>query len=732
MIDGGPGPVSDTIVGNDDGDAFSITGPNAGNLMDGATALLGAGGFTDIENLTGGLGDDTFTFAAVGGPFLTGKIDGGGPGPNGNTIVGDNGLRTFTISASNAGTISTLLPGGFANIENLTGGVSGNTFKFFGAGLLTGAINGGSTVGLNTIVGNDAGDFFVINGTNSGTVTGLLGTGGFTNIGNLTGGLLGDTFQFVIGGSLAGAINGGGSGPNGNTIIGDDAGDSFAILGTNSGNLTQIGAAGNLLGAGGFTSIQNLTGGANDDVFVFITPGRLTGKIDGGGQSANGNIIVGDNNGDKFTIKGTDAGSIAAVLPSGFSDIQNLIGGSGADTFTFSGFGLLTGVIDGGGGNNTIVGNNSGDDFVINGGNAGLITSLLDNGFVNVQNLTGGSGADTVSLLPGGSIAGNISLLPGGSIAGNINGGNGRDTLDYSQFNLLVTTNLQTDTSTAIGTFASIENFVGTPADITNLVGSPVGAFDTFIGPNTSNIWAVTGTDSGTLNLLTSYAAYENLTGGTGQDVFRFSGGGHVDGKVTGGGGIDWLDYSLLSSGVSVNLSTGIASRTHSVTGIQDVLGSAGGGDTLTGNALANVLVGRVGNNTISGNGGNDIIIGGLGHNLLKGGSAQDLFIAGSTVFDFNITALGAFQAEWTSGKSFATRVADIQNGAGLTAGNRLRVGSTVSLAQAPGPRFGRGGGFYNSTIFGNGNNDLFFVRWASLIVDLNLSLDRTVGNPVV
>src|SRR5262249_14208320 len=155
-----------------------------------------------------------------------------------------------------------------------------------------------------------------------------------------------------------------------------------------------------------------------DDFFVFVAPGRLTGVIDGGDESALGNTIVGDDNGDAWTIKGTNKGSIAVILPSGFSNVENLQGGAGNDNFTFSGAGLLTGFIDGGVGNNTIFGNNAGDQFVLNGGfdesatpNAGFIAGIHNgspsnpnaNGFSNIQNLVGGAGADTFSFQPGGS-----------------------------------------------------------------------------------------------------------------------------------------------------------------------------------------------------------------------------------------------------------------------------------------------------------------------------------------
>src|SRR5262249_12745475 len=195
----------------------------------------------------------------------------------------------------------------FASIQNLRGGTGNDAFKFCGPGALTGGIDGRGGVG-NLIVGNDNDDNFLINGTNAGTISGLLGTKGFVNIGSLKGGLANDTFTFFAGGKLTGTIDGGGAGPNGNTIVGNDLGDTFTITTANAGNLANTGGA-NLLGAGGFTNIQNLAGGLLDDTFTFGLNGSLTGKIDGGGQGPGGNTIVGDPGalGDQFTITGVNA-----------------------------------------------------------------------------------------------------------------------------------------------------------------------------------------------------------------------------------------------------------------------------------------------------------------------------------------------------------------------------------------------------------------------------------------
>jgi hypothetical protein len=724
-------------------------------------------GFTQIQNLVGGLGVDTFTFKTGGS--LSGTVDGGGGFCN--TIVGDAVPHKWLITGPDSGYITTILPNGFVRIGQLVGGSGADTFQFTPGGSLScGIVGGGSGGGV--LVGPNITNYWVINGPNSGYITGLLISQGpngstltmgpplgfttFTNIGTLVGGLGTDVFDFfgdpaAGGGMLTGTIDGGNAGPLGNYIIGNDFGDSFTVSGLNQGTLSTAGTplVGTAAGNPGFKNIQNLTGGLADDTFTFGTGGVLNGKIDGGGQSANGNQIVGDNVNRTFTINGTDAGSISTILKGGFVNVQDLTGGtSGADTFTFTGAGLLTGVINGGlagaAGNNTIVGNNFGDDFVLNGNdpnnpggpNAGFIKHINLQGFINIQNLTGGTGNDTFTFQTNDGVD--------NSLTGNINGGLGRNTLDYSQFNLPVTTNLQTGTTTNVGgTFTLIENLVGSP-QLETAVGAP--NFDTLIGQDipTGNVWKITGLNTGNVNFLKpltagaantipdlfTFSAVENLTGGAFQDVFRFSPGGSVDGTIFGGldnaGFVDWLDYTPIAMGVTVNLSainpnTGIAGMASfvgtNVVGVNNVLGSAGGGDTLIGNAANNVLVGRVGHNTIDGVGGMNVLITGQGFGSVKAGAiGNSIIVAGKTIFDNNVPALDAIQLFWTSGLPFGARVNGLLNGIGVPALNK----TTITLAQPPGVRIGNGGGFQTPTVFNQGGFDLDFVRWTSMIVDFN------------
>ncbi len=96
-----------------------------------------------------------------------------------------------------------------------------------------------------------------------------------------------------------------------------------------------------------------------------------------------------------------------------------LNGGQGNDQYLLSA--ALTGTIDGQQGSDTIsrAALNTANTWVVNGANAGTVTGLTGS-FTGVENLIGGTGADT------------FRIDPSGSLSGNIDGNTGTDLLDYS------------------------------------------------------------------------------------------------------------------------------------------------------------------------------------------------------------------------------------------------------------------------------------------------------------
>jgi len=113
-IAGGDG--NDTIVGDNVGRTYTLTGVDAGSV----SGILAAG-FTTVENLTGGTADDIFTFN--NGGSLSGAVSGG---LGQDTLNGDNADRTFTLIGANAGSVGGLVDS-FNTLEDLNGGAGNDT-----------------------------------------------------------------------------------------------------------------------------------------------------------------------------------------------------------------------------------------------------------------------------------------------------------------------------------------------------------------------------------------------------------------------------------------------------------------------------------------------------------------------------------------------------------------------------------------------------------------------------
>src|SRR5262249_46645463 len=93
-----------------------------------------------------------------------------------------------------------------------------------------------------------------------------------------------------------------------------------------------------------------------------------------------------------------------------------------------------------------------------------------------------------------------------------------------------------------------------------------------------------------------------------------------------------------------------------------------GGDDRLHGGGGPSVLLGGDGDDTLLGGQGRDLLIGGNGADRLVGNGGDDILIGGRTAFDGNEAALCAVLAEWTSGRDYQARVANLR---GLGSGPR-------------------------------------------------------------
>ena len=442
----------------------------------------------------------------------------------------------------------------FSGVENLTGGTANDTFKFSNGKGVAGKVNGGG--GTNTLDYSLYTTGVTVNLT-AGTAT---GTGGIANIQNVTGSPANDHItgnganNVIIGNGGIDVLNGGGGGSDlfilvstqaaGTTITG--AGTTDTIPGANIANTWTISGsnAGSVNGIA-FTGIANLTGGSSTDTFKFTSAGSITGKVNGGGGTNTLNY-----SGDGGIAATVNLVSDTATRTGGFANIQSLVGSSSTA--------------------DQLIGPNSNNTWTLTGANAGTVGSFS---FSAVENLTGGTANDT------------FKFAAGGSVTGKINGGGGTNTLDYSgDGGAAATVNLATSTATRTGGFASIQSLVGSSSTA-----------DKLIGPNTTNTWSITAVNGGTVGSF-SFSGIENLTGGSGLDIFVFSAGKSVSGKIDGGGGgNDWLDYAAYTTPVTVNLATGTATGVGGgIANIRDVRGGQGG-NTLTGDAQGNILIGGAG-----------------------------------------------------------------------------------------------------------------------------------------
>lgn len=490
-LNGGSG--NDVLTGGSGNDIFEVNGTadgydtvNGGIGTDtiqaiGANTTIGLTSFTGVETISAnGLAGVTIGGTALGDTFdftsitLTGitRIDGN----LGNDIItgsvaadviaGGDGTDTLTGGTGNDSLSGDLgddiLIGGVGD-DILSGGDGLDTFRFSGTTNGFDAIDGGlgsdtiSVLANGTIVGATA--ISGIETINAGTFTGI----------SIAGSTGADTINLSTVTTITGSITKIDGGAGDDNITGSSLNDT--ILGS-GGNDTLSGSVGNDVfqftgTASGFDAVD---GGAGTDTISALANATVIGLSSLTGVEAisagifTGVYIAGSANNDTLNFSGATLTNIVRVeggagndILTGNAAINTLWGGIGNDR------------IDGGAGNDSLRGDDGDDTLiggvgndVINGGvgidtvdysaaTANLTINLATTAaqtvatgesdtISNVENVIGGSGADT---------------LTGSTLANNLNGGAGNDRIRGGLGNDAITGGLGTDVAVFAGLQAS-------------------------------------------------------------------------------------------------------------------------------------------------------------------------------------------------------------------------------------------------------------------------------------
>ncbi|WP_281981275.1 S8 family serine peptidase [Thalassorhabdomicrobium marinisediminis] len=365
-----------------------------------------------------------------------------------------------------------------------------------------------------------------------------------------------------------------------------------------------------------------------------------------------------------FNFNTSKYGYSSASQNSDFSSIEDVLGGSGDDTFFGNFLHTNSYTIDGGDGIDTL-------DLSANAADIPTNVRVLD--IDNGYSLNGGAFQGNWSNLENLTAFANVAVTMLGNDAANIligsnyddilNGNNGRDTLyggagndlfiyEYGEhfddiyggsgvdtFEIDWTADMVFDLAGGVynqaGATAPYIFALESIANVTSLGNSN----DWFVGSGTANtIMAGAGDD-----VFENRSGNDTFMGEGGDDTVRFINGWGND-TLDGGAGIDTLNFSWITDGAGVlglHIDNGFSYNGGPSTGtwsnFENIVGSVRS-DIITGNGLNNNLLGADGDDTLFGGGGDDLLFGGgdsdrilagIGNDTLYGGSHSDVLRGG-------------------------------------------------------------------------------------------------------
>lgn len=671
-LDGSTGKdtITDTLGGNDtliggDG-ADTLKAGKGDDTLIGNTTTSDTTGDDDIDNMTGGTGNDTY--------YVTDSTDivneAANPISNPAWIAANNQDKViaFNVSyalndAAGAG-VDLLTLGGTAD-TNATGNkinntITGNT----GKNTLNGG-NGNDTITdidnvvngqTNTLIGGDGADTLTGGAGKDVLIANLstVDTTGDSDIDTLSGGDGNDTYY--VSDSLDNVIEA-------NTT---DAGTTDTVnsilttytLTDNVENLV-LGGIANIDGAGN-SGANTLTGNNGNNT---LTGGDGIDEINGGGGNdklvgglgettgdSDADVLKGGAGNDSYYVTDTtddvqETGTLAStngidtVFATVNYDLSTTAARGKIENLTMNGNGAVNGT--GNSNNNIITGNDNGNTLI---------------GLAGSDSISGGGGNDTL-------IGGDGSLTTDDGAIDTLTGGDGEDVyvIDGATDKVVETNtvqdgseddtvffNLVSGAATYVLT-ANVENLV-LGGDQSGAVGTPFASTNALNGTGNAFANNITGNDGA--NTLIGGTGTDTLTGGDGNDTL-ISGTaiGSADGVVDtliGGAGNDKYyvtettdvakevaspSTDAVQATIDATLDTVFATLTSGTYSINSdgslenltLLGTAA--SSATGNASANILTGNSAVNTLTGNGGDDKLDGLGGADTMLGGAGNDTYV---------------------------------------------------------------------------------------------------------
>ncbi len=364
--------------------------------------------------------------------------------------------------------------------------------------------------------------------------------------------------------------------------------------------------------------VENIIGSDATDRFSF-NGDRLVG-------SAANNFLDGRGQGDYLDGRAGDDTIMAG------SGNDTVYGGDGNDSLN-SGSGEDW--MDGGAGNDYLLGKDadlwggSGDDVIVSLGR-GLLAGedgndlLVSRGAFDVAH--GGNHDDRFIIEGFGDFFGEHGddvFQPSGFGQGNIRGGDGSDTVDYSQDSIPVEIDLGGGTAVRSPTADDFDDISDSLGSIENAVGSK--SADSIVGSSASNY-------------LSGSSGNDTISAGSGDDTVR---GGPGNDVLDGGGGVDTVDYSDVPQGISARLYVD-GPQNAGLAGVDTLIGF----ENIQGSNHDDRLWGTSGSNILNGGAGDDVFDGQAGSDTFNGGDGLDTvsYLSESSGVNVNLQITGAQQ----------------------------------------------------------------------------------------